>query len=169
MDKLIMYIQIVIFFIVSCNSLNTPTSADIQMDKLSYKTVLSGFETDQQIEDYETIVIRSQDEAAEFLKNYAPAFTDDHKLLNVNYGDSLVVGAFTGERPNISYSVTVDSITSEGQTVKVHVTETGSNVGGRAIVWPAQFVLVNKEDINQREIHFNLSRICDVSPCAWER
>lgn len=169
MDKLIMYLQVVLLFIISCDSLNTPTSANFQMENLPYKILLSSFETDQQIEDYETIVLQSQDEAETFLKEYAPLVSEDHKLMTVQYSDSIAAGAFTGERPNTSYSMEVDSISVEDQTVHVHITETGSSVGSRAVVWPAQFIVLSKDDISQKEIQFKINRVCDVSPCAWER
>lgn len=168
MKILPLYSLILYLFFTSCDISQSSTIQYQQMNIVPFKVLFNGFQTEKEIDDFESIALSGQNDAAAFLNDHVSEFSEDHKLLKVNYSDSLVLGAFTGARPNTSYSLEIDSVFVDGQNVQVFATETGSSVGGRAIVWPAQFVSLSKTDVDNREINFILSRVCEVSPCEWE-
>jgi hypothetical protein len=102
-----------------------------------------------------------------FLSQFPTDSVKEERLMNVNYSDSLVIGVFVGAKPNTSYSVNIDSVVVSPASSLVYITETGSAAGGRAITWPAHFVVAGKTDFDPRNAGFPYKRICNLEPCKW--
>jgi hypothetical protein len=163
-DK-ISHILIFCVLLTSCGVLtsNTQDSATF----IEFKTLINSFETETPIHDFETTILGSESEVNAFLSQFPSDNTTKERLLKVNFADSLVVGVFVGSRPNTSYSVNIDSVIVSPKSSLVYITEIGSADGGRAIVWPAHFVVVEKDAFNHRKIGFPLKRVCELEPCEF--
>lgn len=158
---------------VSCDLLSS-TSSHKSTSKIAFHTLFQSFQTDKykqynEIEDFEWVALRNQNEVDSFLNEHLNDVSEKHSLFDVNYTDSLALGIFVGPRSNTSYSINVDSILVKDNVLQeVYVTERGSAAGGRAIIWPAHFVRISKSDFLDREPIFNLTRICEIDPCNWD-
>jgi len=166
-----MHLRWIIFFLsgyifISCDLIRSGSSGS-DTDEIPFRTLFYSFQTDID-EDYQSAVLHNRNEAIQFLDLYKQEVPDYHLLLDFNYSDSLVVGVFTQGRPNNSYFLQIESVSSTGSVNKVQVTETGSAFGGRQVVWPAHFVVVNKNDFENREILVQMNRECITAPCAWQ-
>jgi hypothetical protein len=137
-------------------------------DTLSFQTLSKSFQIERDLAEPVMVVLRDPDKAESFLKEYLDEVPVDHALFDVDYSESFVIGVFTGERPNTSYSVDIEEILAESESVLVYITENGSAAGFRAIVWPAHFVLVNQQEIGDRDVVFHYDRYCEMEPCVWQ-
>ena len=150
--------------------------------QLAYTVLLEDFRAPP-ADDFEQVVLRDADEARSFLKPYEDELKDRslpllgaptdtlvaaHPLLEVDYEESLVVGVYVGARPNISYTMRIDSVALDAGRVRVRATETGAAQGGTAVTYPARFVALRKTDVGDRAIEVALRRVCEQSPCVWE-
>lgn len=165
MRNKISHILILGFLLTSCGVLTSDTNEPTTT--IDYKTLFNSFETETETYDFETTVLVNKSDVNKFLSRFPSNNTTKEHLLNVNFADSLVVGVFVGLRPNTSYSVNIDSVAVSAKSSLVYITEKGSAGGGRAIVWPAHFVVVDKSEFNQQKVGFPIKRICELTPCDF--
>ncbi|TVQ15523.1 MAG: hypothetical protein EA364_02115 [Balneolaceae bacterium] len=159
------FILILGLLLTSCDLIcsNTPEKTI----HISINTLFQSFQTETDIHEFVTVVLKTRAETDDFLSQYPSDKFNEEILLNVNYADSLVVGVFVGAKPNTSYSVGIDSVITAGNSNMVYITEIGSEAGGRAIIWPAHFVVIDKADFAHRTAKFPYKRICNLEPCSW--
>ncbi len=161
------FIVFIIFILIfnSCNLIESDENEN-ESRKVEFHTLFKSFPTDSDIQDVKLVVLLNQDEAETFLDQFSNDFPLSSLLLNLNYSDSLVLGVFTGAKPNSNYSIEIDSIIVYRNTNQIFITEYGSASGPRAIVWPAHFISVGKMDYGNRDT-INVSHECEIEPCEW--
>jgi len=159
------YILILGLFLASCDLVGSDTQEKAK--PISYTTLLESFQTDTEMNEFETVVLTNQMEATNFLSQFPSDEDTEETLLNVNFADSLVLGVFVGARPNASYTVGIDSLIATGDLNLAYITEIGSASGVRVITWPAHFVVIDKTDFANRNAAFPFKRICLLDPCSW--
>lgn len=159
------FIFIIGILLTSCGLLTANTQEPVTY--IEFNSLINSFETEAPIDDFKTVILGSNSEVNSFLSQFPSDITTKERLLSVHFADSLIVGVFVGSRPNTSYSVNIDSVAVGPKSSLVYITETGSANGGRAIVWPAHFVVVKKDTFNERKVGFPFKRICELEPCEF--
>jgi len=157
--------------LLSCDLFSSETEREemnTSGDPVTFQTLSKSFQIDKDLTEPVMVVLRDMQDAITFLNEYLDEVPDDHALFDVDYAESLVVGVFTGERPNTSYSVEIEEVLAGSEAVLVYIMETGSAAGFRAIVWPAHFALLNRQDVGEREVIFHYDRYCEMEPCVWQ-
>lgn len=167
MRTILTLLTITILLLTSCDLFNSNINEE-QEDKITFESLIQNFQTDSEVDGIETAIIENQDQAVNFLNTYLSDTPEEHRLFDVNYTDSLVLGVFVGSRPNNSYSIEIDSLIATDNSNQAYVTESGSAGGGRVIVWPAHFITINKTDFGDREVSFNFTQVCELDPCSWQ-
>lgn len=165
MQKKLSYILIIGFLLASCGILTSDSQESANY--IEFKTLIDSFETETHLQDLETTVLMNRSDADKFLSQFPSNNFTKEQLLNVNFTDSLIVGAFVGSKPNNSYSVNIDSVAVSAKSSLVYITEVGSSFGGRAITWPAHFIVLNKAEFNHRKVDFPYKSICELAPCNF--
>jgi hypothetical protein len=151
--------------LASCGLFSSNT--EIETRHIPFTTLFQSFQTETAIHEFETVVLMNKTDTETFLSEFPTDDIRKEHLLNINFSDSLVIGVFVGARPNTSYSVEIDSVIVSDNRNVVYITEVGSAAGGRAITWPAHFVVADRVDFGNRTTAFGLKRICKLDPCSW--
>ncbi len=152
--------------LTSCDLFISSKSDNEIVDKIPFQTIFKGFKTEK-ADDFESVVLRNYVQAYNFLSEYLSEVPARHKLFDINYSDSLVIGVFTSGKPNNSYSIEIDSVLAYMNSVNIYVTEYGSAFGGRVIVFPGHFIKGSNTDVQNKKFDFDLTRICELEPCTW--
>ena len=166
MKRLSLILILISLVLTSCEFYE-PIENDTTRTIIDIQTLFYGFQTESKTDDVNYIILSNRNEARYFLEQYLSEWSEDHILLTTNYSNILVIGAFTGAKPNNSYSIKIDSIKITRNTNQVFVTERGSSSGRQIIVWPAHFIIIMKEELGNRSTIFNLTRKCELEPCVW--
>lgn len=151
--------------LTSCNIANSEHEATAK--HVDFTTLLEHFSTDIPVHELQTVILDSTSDAEIFLSQFPSDDINIDQLISVTYSDSLVIGVFSGSKPNTSYSVSIDSVVVSAQSSLVYSTETGSAEGFDAVSWPAHFIVVSNADFNPRTAGFQHKRICLMEPCGW--